>query len=32
MMVRWCLPRPGEVEPDTAWAAVLDEADAFVDA
>ena len=26
MMVRQCLPRPREVGPDTAWAAVLDEA------
>ena len=29
MMVRRCLPRPGEVGPDTAWTAVLGEADAF---
>ena len=32
MMVRRCLPRPVEVGPDTAWGAVWDEADAFVDA
>ena len=32
MMVRRCLPRPGEVRPDTGWAAVLDEADAILDA
>ena len=32
LMVRRCLPRPGEVGPDMAWAAVLDEADPFVNA
>ena len=32
MIGRRCLPRPREVGPDTAWAAVLDEADASVDA
>ena len=31
-MVRRCLPRPGEVGPDTAWGAALGEADASVDA
>ena len=30
-MVRRCLPRPGEVGPDTAWGAVLGEADTSVD-
>ena len=32
MMVRRCLPESGEAGPDTAWASVLDEAHAFVDA
>ena len=31
-MVRRCLPRPGEVGPDTAWGAVLDDAVALMDA
>ena len=32
MMVRRCLPRPGEVGPDTGRRAVLDDADALMDA
>ena len=31
-MVWRCLPRPGEVGLDTAWGAVLDDADALMDA
>ena len=30
-MVRRCLPRPGEVGPDTAWGAVLGDVDTLVD-